>query len=958
MPVRMLTRCRLPLFTLMTGLALWAGSGVVRSILPAGDGLLALYYDNPDWKSWPVFSAVDAEPSTAQVVRRWNNAPPVAFSVVWTGYLSVVRSGLYDFATTSDDGSRLFIDDQLVVDNGGPHANTTRSGGARLNQGAHRVRLEFFQAGGDFGLSWSWARDGGSYSTVPAWALSQRPVHYQTVAAARLVDFARPVTAILALFGAIWCVVVALDRSAEVAVLETGLFAAAGIGLPLLLIVHAIRFWGRGIVDQEAAGFVVTYLAKRPVLATIFDPRLTEYGAFQARELSYVFDYVDARIFAALLDRHVLSFIPVSGALGLIAAAVIYLYGTRRVLGLDGVTAGLLLSVFLSCIVTQASTAIFYRSAKIVLTVALLAFLFQLTYLLREENGTRRTSVWKLAGLFLLGLVMSVSDRQGFFYLVIATGIVAMLWMKGATRRPEHLQSTYRRVGATGVCAIAAAMLYNDLFAPGIIRWANGYWPDFAYQQLPFSRLDWTLGRHALQMFTAQVSYFFGNAPFMVVCAVSVAFYAGSSWRDVSVAFYAGGSWCERWTQTHRAIKRLLVSDVLLVLLVSSAAMVVLIGLMIIRHPPVFSIPDHSLWYYTLTMQAALLFGATLCVSQASGARGMWGRPAICVLLLLMIASNAAHYGAQRKAMIGSMEWFGSQYVSSQNYSRQFEAMESSGPADHVSRSWIRLGPTGASVDSSQSWIRLGPGGAIVELPIERTGFLDAVQAAHATLVGRPPLADASGPDWNTLGDVLLGAASPLNDPTQIPSAVEAFQSVGVRQIVLNRDRYQNPEVARETAEAVLAATGSILKASDDGRVLTLDLVNDRVERPDEQASRRIPPQVLRITAGTEAIRIDLDRFRPVRRIRMELTERGLVDYPRTLIIEAVDGAQVRTLYNASPLGAVMRALLARPAQASIEIGLPPNRSRTLVLRQPGQNPSWKWAAHELTLFETDEKSQ
>src|SRR5439155_529701 len=149
------------------------------------------------------------------------------------------------------------------------------------------------------------------------------------------------------------------------------------------------------------------------------------------------------------------------------------------------------------------------------------------------------------------------------------------------------------------------------------------------------------------------------------------------------------------------------------------------------------------------------------------------------------------------------------------------------------------------------------------ELPIQRTGFLETVQAAHATLAGRPPLADAGGPYWNTLGNVLVGAASPLNDPVQIPSVVEAFRSIGVRQIVLNRDRYQNPE-----------------------------------------------------------------------------------------------GAQVRTLYTASPLGAIMRALLTRPAQTSIEIGLPPNRSRTLVLRQTGQNRSWNWPAHELTLFETDEKSQ
>jgi hypothetical protein len=917
----MLTRCRLPLLTLLTGLVFWAASGIVRPALHAGDGLSARYYDNPNWSGWPVFSAVDAEPSTAQIRRRWHDTPPAAFSVIWTGYLSVARSGFYKFATTSDDGSRLFIDDQLIVDNAGAHANTMRSGGVRLNAGAHQVRLEFFQAGGDFGLNWSWARDTGSFRSIPAWALSQRRVHYRTVAAAHLVDLARPVAFLLVLFGAIWCVVVILDRAAGVTALETGFFAAAGYALPLLLIFHSIGFWGRGIVDQEGEGFVLNYLAKRPLFATIFDPRLTEYGSFQARELSYLFDYVDARVFAALLDRHVLSFIPVSGALGIIAAAAIYLYGSRKVLRLDGITAGLLLSVFLSSIVTQASTAVLYRSAKIVLTVALLAFLFQLTYLLRE-NGTRRRSVGQLASLFLLGFVMSVSDRQGFFYLVTATGIVAILWMKQDIQA-GHSQSRYRWVVATGVCAIATAILYNNLLAPVIIRWTNGYGPDFSYQHIPFSRLDWTLTQHAFQMFTAQVSFFFGNAPFIVVCAVGLAFGVGSN-------------------------RRLLASDALLVLLASSAALVGLLGLMIMRHPPVYTIPDHALWYYTLTMQAVLLFGATLCVSQANGARDGGRNLVVYVLLMLMIVSNVLHYEAQRKVMIDSMEWLGSQYVSSQSLSRQFEATEGGESAGASSRSWIRLGPAGATA----------------ELPIQQTDFLEIVRVAHATLVGRLPLADAGGPYWRKLGAFLAGPTSPLNDPAQIPPVVEAFQSIGIRQIVLERDRYQNPELAQETAEAALAATGSILRTWDDGRVLTLDLVNDRVAWPDEQVSRRIPPRELQVTARTDSIRIDLDRPHAVRSIRIELTERDLVGYPRTLIyphtlsIESVDGAQVRTLTNASPLGAVMRALLMQPVPASIEIGLPPNRCGTLVLRQTGQDRSWNWTAHELMLFETDEKAQ
>ena len=68
-------------------------------------------------------TVVDGEPSTAQLLDRWNNEPPQAFSAAWNGYLSILRPGLYFFATTSEDRSRLFIDNEIIVDNTGGHEN-------------------------------------------------------------------------------------------------------------------------------------------------------------------------------------------------------------------------------------------------------------------------------------------------------------------------------------------------------------------------------------------------------------------------------------------------------------------------------------------------------------------------------------------------------------------------------------------------------------------------------------------------------------------------------------------------------------------------------------------------------------------------------------------------------------------------------------------------------------------
>lgn len=45
--------------------------------------------------------------------------PPEAFAVKWTGDILIKQLGTYSFYTTSFDGSRVFVDNELIVDNSG-----------------------------------------------------------------------------------------------------------------------------------------------------------------------------------------------------------------------------------------------------------------------------------------------------------------------------------------------------------------------------------------------------------------------------------------------------------------------------------------------------------------------------------------------------------------------------------------------------------------------------------------------------------------------------------------------------------------------------------------------------------------------------------------------------------------------------------------------------------------------
>jgi PA14 domain-containing protein len=67
------------------------------------------------------------------------------FLIDYTGTFSVTGYGVYVFRLHSDDGSFLYIDDMLVIDNDGKHAPESRTGGLPLAVGQHRIKVRYAQ---------------------------------------------------------------------------------------------------------------------------------------------------------------------------------------------------------------------------------------------------------------------------------------------------------------------------------------------------------------------------------------------------------------------------------------------------------------------------------------------------------------------------------------------------------------------------------------------------------------------------------------------------------------------------------------------------------------------------------------------------------------------------------------------------------------------------------------------
>ncbi|MCB0284578.1 MAG: glycoside hydrolase family 3 C-terminal domain-containing protein [Calditrichae bacterium] len=122
------------------------------------DGLLAEYFDNMELKGKPFSSRVDPNLDC-----NWAQGNPVPglpteqISARWTGELTPKISGKYTIGVTSDDGSRFYFDDELVIDAWVNQGATTRIIERELTAGkSYPIKVEYFQNGGDAVVQLGW----------------------------------------------------------------------------------------------------------------------------------------------------------------------------------------------------------------------------------------------------------------------------------------------------------------------------------------------------------------------------------------------------------------------------------------------------------------------------------------------------------------------------------------------------------------------------------------------------------------------------------------------------------------------------------------------------------------------------------------------------------------------------------------------------------------------------------
>lgn len=145
-------------------------------INPDVNGLTYKYYEGA-WMKIPDFKKLN--PVKSGTIYKFGLDKIIStrdeFALLIEGMIQIKKEGEYEFFIQSNDGSRLLIDNQLVIDHDGPHgADIEKAGKITLSKGIYPIKLDYFQAGGGMFLRLQYSTPGIEKQDIPAMVLFQK----------------------------------------------------------------------------------------------------------------------------------------------------------------------------------------------------------------------------------------------------------------------------------------------------------------------------------------------------------------------------------------------------------------------------------------------------------------------------------------------------------------------------------------------------------------------------------------------------------------------------------------------------------------------------------------------------------------------------------------------------------------------------------------------------------------
>ncbi len=275
----------------------------------------------------------------------------------------------------------------------------------------------------------------------------------------------------------------------------------------------------RGMLHPEDYHFLPSHLSERPWLVRVLDVNGADWGLYQGRELSYVFDNLDCQVIAWGVDHGWPHFLSITHYMFMAATVGLMWWFARRHARLPALGAALLCALFVTTPAVFLGGS-YFHTAKQGVTLCLLIVACAVAPAFDRDGKL----AWYRGLLVLLaGTAMALFDRQGLFLLLLlalllalrARSITGWLWC--------------------GLVLLAAALaeIYNRAIGPALIERVNGYRPNFDFQSLPLGQIFQSretfvdLLTYAPQLALDNLRFLVGDVPIFVA---ALALIAGIVW--------------------------------------------------------------------------------------------------------------------------------------------------------------------------------------------------------------------------------------------------------------------------------------------------------------------------------------------------------------------------------------------------------------------------------------------
>jgi hypothetical protein len=334
------------------------------------------------------------------------------------------------------------------------------------------------------------------------------------------------------------------------------------------------------------------YISDTPLLNKLFDSMILDGDMYQARELSYFLDFIDSKFIEFSIENGFPHFLSLTHYLFSIATgSLLWLFCVKelKLKPLIGICLFVLFwtspSIFLGGVIFRAG-----KMGVAFLVAILFYVIYKAAVISRKGNDFQISKkVWFLYSMAIF--LIAYLDQQGLF-LTITALVFLTIWGLFVRHKSIYIMLLI------GVGSLLLHLLYRYTIAPQLTFMLNGYWPNFNYQTLPIQYFIHNLTSYISSGFFLYVETFrflIGNPPRIIGSGIlfffilfPIFYLHTSSGLSANDRKFFTLAWVE-----------LLITNFLLVIAMNA--------LMVLRHPPLITIPNILRTYYCLPANVMLV---------------------------------------------------------------------------------------------------------------------------------------------------------------------------------------------------------------------------------------------------------------------------------------------------------------------------------------------------------------